>query len=186
MNTKNKIENTPEAFISQWQGVAASELSTSQSFIMNLCELLGVARPHSTPAQDYMFERPVTFSYADGTKSAGRVDCYRRGCFVAESKKLKAPVDSERFSRSLLGAHGQAESYIRALPAEEGRPPFLLVIDVGTVIEVYAEFSRSGGSYIPFPDPRSHRIALADLVKPEIRERLRLIWTAPERLDSRK
>jgi hypothetical protein len=183
MNNNNEIKNTPEAFISLWQGVTASELATSQSFIINLCELLGVARPHPTPAQDYMFERPVTFSYADGTKSPGRADCYRRGCFVAESKKLKAPVDSERFSRSLVGAHGQAENYIRALPAEEGRPPFLLVIDVGTVIEVYAEFSRSGGSYLPFPDPRSHRIALADLVKPEIRERLRLIWTAPERLD---
>lgn len=183
MKNSKELENTPEAFIDAWQGVTASELATSQSFIINLCELLGVARPHPTPAQDYMFERPVTFFYADGTKSAGRADCYRRGCFVAESKKLKVPVDSERFSRSLLGAHGQAENYIRALPAEEGRPPFLLVIDVGTVIEVYAEFSRSGGSYIPFPDPRSHRITLADLVKPEIRERLRLIWTAPERLD---
>jgi hypothetical protein len=32
-----------------------------------------------------------------------------------------------------------------------------MVVDVGTVIEVYAEFSRSGGTYTPFPDPRSHR-----------------------------
>src|SRR5690606_16273846 len=33
------------------------------------------------------------------------------------------------------------------------------------------------------PDPRSHRIALADLRKPEIRERLRLLWTDPLALD---
>ena len=78
MTNNNKLDNTPEAFIALWQGVSASELSTSQSFIINLCELLDVPRPHATPAQEYMFERPVTFSYADGTSSAGRVDCYRR------------------------------------------------------------------------------------------------------------
>lgn len=183
MKNNSTPENTPEAFIARWEGVTASELATSQSFIINLCELLDVPRPHATPAQDYMFERPVTFTYADGSSSAGRVDCYRRGSFVAESKKLKSSVDSERFSRTLREAHAQAQNYARALPASEGRPPFLLVIDVGTVIEVYAEFSRSGGTYIPFPDPRSHRIALADLAKPEVRERLRLIWTDPDRLD---
>lgn len=182
MKNNDKPDNTPEAFIALWQGVTASELSTSQSFIIGLCELLGVPRPHPTPAQDYMFERPVTFTYADGTSSAGRVDCYRRGHFVAESKKLKG-MGAERFSKTLLEAQAQAQNYARALPADEGRPPFLLVIDVGTVIEVYAEFSRSGGTYIPFPDPRSHRIDLADLLKPEVRERLRLIWTDPDRLD---
>lgn len=182
MKNNNKPENTPDNFVALWQGVTASELSTSQSFIIGLCELLEVPRPHPTPAQDYMFERPVTFTYADGTNSAGRVDCYRRGCFIAESKKLK-PMGEERFSRTLREAHSQAQNYARALPAEEGRPPFLLVIDVGTVIEVYAEFSRSGGTYIPFPDPRSHRINLADLLKPEVRENLRLIWTDPDRLD---
>ena len=35
------------AFISKWQGVAASELSTSQSFLIDLCHLLGVdTRPN--------------------------------------------------------------------------------------------------------------------------------------------
>lgn len=181
---ENDVEaSSADAFIARWQGVKASELATSQSFIINFCELLGVPRPHANKAQDYMFERPVTFTYADGSYSAGRVDCYRRGCFVIESKKNKASVGSERFSRSLLEAHSQAQNYVRALPAEEGRPPFLLVFDIGTVIEVYAEFSRSGGTYIPFPDPRSHRISLADLRSPEVRERLRLIWTDPDRLD---
>mgnify|MGYP000626700590 CR=1 FL=1 len=56
-----------------------------------------------------MFECPVTFTYADGSSSAGRVDCYRRGSFVAESKKLKSSVDSERFSRTLREAHAQAQ-----------------------------------------------------------------------------
>lgn len=76
------------AFIARWQGVTASELATAQSFVIDLCHLLEVDVPHPTPAQDYMFERPVTFRHGDGGASAGRIDCYRRGCFVLEAKKL--------------------------------------------------------------------------------------------------
>ena len=79
-----------QAFIERWQGVTASELATAQSFVMELCELLDVPKPHPTPAQDYMFERPVTFTHGDGSSSSGRVDCYRRGHFVLEAKKVKA------------------------------------------------------------------------------------------------
>lgn len=175
--------NAIEAFIKRWQGVTASELATAQSFVMDFCELLGVAKPHPTPEEDYMFERPVTFEHGDGSKSPGRIDCYRRGHFVLEAKKLKAGAHTKGFDDGLLRARSQGESYARALPGAEGRPPFLLVVDVGTVIEVYAEFSRSGGTYVPFPDPRSHRIALADLARPEILERLLRIWTNPESLN---
>lgn len=172
-----------QAFIERWQGVTASELATAQTFVMDLCELLGVSKPHPTPAQDYMFERPVTFTHGDGSSSAGRIDCYRRGHFVLEAKKLKVGAHTKGFDDGLLRARSQGESYARALPAEEGRPPFVMVVDVGTVIEVYAEFSRSGGTYTPFPDPRSHRIPLADLAKPEVLGRLRKIWTQPDELN---
>ena len=172
-----------QVFVQRWQGVAASELATAQSFVIELCELLGVPKPHPTPAQDYMFERPVTFSHGDGSSSSGRIDCYRRGHFILEAKRLKAGAHTKGFDDGLLRARSQGESYARALPAEEGRPPFVLVVDVGTVIEVYAEFSRSGGTYTPFPDPRSHRILLADLAKPEILERLHKIWTQPDDLN---
>ena len=172
-----------DAFIARWSGTTASELATAQSFVIDLCALLGVARPHPTPEQDYMFERPVTFAHGDGSNSAGRIDCYRRGHFVLEAKKLKAGAHTKGFDDGLLRARSQGEGYARALPATEGRPPFVLVVDVGTVIEVYAEFSRSGGTYTPFPDPRSHRLALADLVRPEVQERLRRIWTEPDSLN---
>ncbi len=157
-----------QAFIARWQGVTASELATAQSFVIDLCELLGVPKPHPTPAQDHMFERPVTFTHGDGSSTPGRIDCYKRGHFVLEAKKLKTGAHTKGFDDGLLRARSQGESYARALPAAEGRPPFVLVVDVGTVIEVYAEFSRSGGTYTPFPDPRSHRILLADLAKPEV------------------
>ena len=174
---------TVGTFIERWQGVTASELATAQSFVMDLCELLDVPKPHPTLEQDYMFERPVTFAHGDGSTSSGRIDCYRRGHFVLEAKKQRAGQHTKGFDDGLLRARTQGEGYARALPAIEGRPPFVLVIDVGTVLEVYAEFSRSGGTYVPFPDPRSHRIALADLDQPEILERLRLIWTNPAALD---
>jgi hypothetical protein len=172
-----------QAFIDRWQGVTASELATAQSFVMDLCDVLGVAKPHPTPAQDYMFERPVTFSHGDGSTSAGRIDCYKRAHFVLEAKKLKAGSHTKGFDDGLLRARSQGEGYARALPPEEGRPPFVMVVDVGTVIEVYAEFSRSGGTYTPFPDPRSHRIPLSDLARPEVQERLRKIWMQPDELN---
>ena len=183
-NHRNMSTTTSaQQFIERWQGVAASELATAQSFVMELCSLLDVPKPHATPAQDYMFERPVTFSHGDGSTSAGRIDCYKRGHFVLEAKKLKAGAHTKGFDDGLLRARSQGESYARALPPEEGRPPFVMVVDVGTVIEVYAEFSRSGGTYTPFPDPRSHRIPLADLAKPDVLERLRKIWTQPDDLN---
>ena len=172
-----------EGFIGKWHGVTASELSTSQTFLIELCALLGVDTPHATPDQEYMFERPITFVHGDGGTSAGRIDLYRRNAFVLESKKLKAPAHTKGFDDALLRARSQAEGYARALPATEGRPPFLLVVDVGNRIELYSEFSRSGATYTPFPDPRSHRIALTELRKPEILERLRKIWLDPLSLD---
>ena len=172
-----------EGFIAKWSGVNASELSTSQSFLADLCRLLGAPTPHPTPGQDYMFERPITFAHGDGSTSAGRIDLYRRGAFVLESKKLKAGPTGKGFDEALLRARSQAEGYARALPAAEGRPPFVVVVDVGNRIELYAEFSRSGATYTPFPDPRSHRIALADLRDPAVRERLRQVWLDPMALD---
>lgn len=179
-----------QCFINRWTGVTASELSTSQTFIIDLCELLDVPRPHPTPERDYMFERPVTFQNGDGSTSPGRVDCYRRGAFVWESKKLnpgaqaaKTGKTTRSFDNALLLARTQAEHYARALPASEGRPPFVVVVDVGHVFELYAEFSRSGSTYTPYPDARSHRIRLADLHDPAIRARLRALWVDPMSLD---
>jgi hypothetical protein len=116
-DTNNITANTTaKAFIARWQGVNASELSTAQSFVRELCELLGVQVPHTTPEQNYMFERPITFSHGDGSTSPGRIDCYLRGHFVLESKKLKSGPQTKGFDDALLRARAQAEGYARALP----------------------------------------------------------------------
>ncbi|MHB1124467.1 MAG: class I SAM-dependent DNA methyltransferase [Ramlibacter sp.] len=176
-------QQAAEDFMARWRGVAASELATAQTFVLELCVLLGVDKPHPTAEQDYMFERPVRFQHGDGSASDGRIDCYRRGHFVLEAKKLRLGAHTRGFDDALLRARAQAEAYARALPAAEGRPPFVVVVDVGHVIELYAEFTRSGATYTPFPDPRSHRIRLEDLRDPKVRERLALVWTDPMRLD---
>src|SRR3546814_14909396 len=69
------------------------------------------------------------------------------------------------------------------LPAEEGWPRFLAIVDVGHVIELFADFSLQGKHYAQFPDRQSFRIYLEDLREPGIRERLLKIWTDPERLN---
>ena len=76
-------------------------------------------------------------------------------------------------------ARNQAERYALSLPASEGRPPFLLIIDVGYSIELFAEFTCTGGTYVRFPDPKTHRIYLRDLHGERKRETLRRIWTDP-------
>lgn len=45
-------EGAAEAFIARWQGITASELSTSQSFLIDLCRLFGVDTPHPTLEQE--------------------------------------------------------------------------------------------------------------------------------------
>lgn len=143
-----------------------SERANYQIFITRLCHALGVPQPAMSTEQnrfnDYVFERRVDFKHPDGTTTAGFVDCYRRGHFVLEAKQsAKRDVraaDSTQptmfpeeagqvrlgtarrgtggWDRAMLAARNQAESYARALPVEHGYPPFLLVLDVGHVLEV--------------------------------------------------
>ncbi len=175
------------AFIARWRDASGTELANYQLFVVELALLLGVPTPEpareDTRENAYVFERRVTLARGDGSSSEGRIDCYRRGAFVLEAKKLRASAATRGFDDALLRAHAQAQNYARALPAAEGRPPFLLVVDVGHLIEVYAEFTRSGATYTPYPDPRSHRIRLDDLARPDVRELLRAVWLDPLALD---
>jgi hypothetical protein len=177
----------PDTFLARWQGADGSELANYQLFVGDLCRLLDVPMPE--PAREdtrdnaYVFERRVHFAHGDGSTSAGRIDCYRRGTFVLEAKKVKLGSHTKGFDDALMRARAQAEGYARALPAAEGRPPFLVVVDVGHVIELYAEFTKSGATYTPFPDARSHRLKLADLRDEAVRNRLRTLWLDPMALD---
>ena len=161
----------------------------------------------------YTFERRVERKKPDGTTAPNWIDLYKSGCFVLETKQGVNPRrdksdpnqpllpdiekaelisaghgkrGSSAFDKALDRAHAQGERYIKALPTEEGRPPFLIVCDVGHSFDLYTEFSGTGGQYERFPDPRSHRILLKDLHKGEIRDLFRKIWSDPQSLDPSK
>lgn len=206
------MTNTPDAtaaFIARWAASGASERANYQLFLSELCDVLGV--PHPDPSgtdvskNAYVFERDVKFQNTDGSTSDGRIDLYKRGCFVLEAKQgASAQGDepelvlsatpkrlkkghgvrgSKGWDDAMVRARGQAEMYAKALPAEEGWPPFLIVVDVGHSIELYADFTRAGKTYLQHPDPKSFRILLSDLVKEDVRELLRTVWTDPLSLD---
>ena len=85
--------------------------------------------------------------------------------------------------KAMLEAKGQAEDYARDVPPEEGWVPFLIVCDVGFCFDLYADFSGTGKHYAQFPDRESFRLYLPDLRNPDVRDRLRAIWTNPHSLD---
>lgn len=176
-----------EAFVARWQFAGGSERANYQLFLTELCALLELPLPE--PACDdtrdnaYVFERRVVIKQPDGSANNGFIDLYKRGCFVLEAKQTGKTLDSHGWDKAMLRAHNQADQYIRALPTDDGRPPFIVVVDVGRNIELYAEFSRSGATYTPYPDSRNHRIRLEDLRNPEIRERLKAVWQQPLNLD---
>lgn len=89
-------------FIQRWSGTTASELATAQSFVMDLCQLLGVDKPHATPEQSYMFERPVTFAHGDGSTSAGRIDCYLASARLREESNVHTVISEQSVT---LGRH---------------------------------------------------------------------------------
>ncbi|MEP2775458.1 MAG: DNA methyltransferase [Luteolibacter sp.] len=170
--------------------------------------------PHADNERNsYTFERRVERKRPDGSTTANWIDLYKSGCFVLETKQgvnpqrdksdpnqpllpdlVKATMvsaghgkrGSSAFDKALERAHAQGERYIHSLPAEEGRPPFLIVCDVGYSFDLYTEFSGTGGQYERFPDPRNHRIHLKDLHKQKTRDLLRKIWSDPRSLDPSK
>ncbi len=202
----------PEAFIDRWSKAEASERANAQLFLSELADLLGVERPANSHAAGYSFEFPVRIPLGLNSYSDGRIDLYRRGCFVLEAKQFIEPraeqtdlelaavasgvVEAKRKSGPLRGsdawddamwrAKGQAERYARNLPAEEPPAPFLLVVDVGHTIEDYADFTQAGRAYAPFPGSLNFRIRLAHLRDEQVRERLRQIWLDPLSLDPAK
>jgi hypothetical protein len=119
--------------------------------------MLGVAKPEPTRETGYAFEYDVTEHHPDGSTTKGRIDLYKRECFVLESKQFQAAkaaasqlelaaqeagvIEKKKSSQPVRGtgawddamvkARGQAERYVRALPASEPNPPFRLVAGCG-------------------------------------------------------
>lgn len=199
-----------QAFIDRWQASGAAERANYQLFLAELCDLIAVDHPQPKKAQEpentYVFEKAVPSPH--GTTNF--IDLYKRGCFVLEAKQGSDQADDQpAFSAAALQqkkaakkgtavrgtagwdtamekARQQAQSYARNLPQveiENGRPPFVIVVDVGNSIHIFSEFTRTGGNYVPFPDPNSYRLTLDDLHDANVRTLLHTIWTEPMALD---
>lgn len=202
-----------DKFIADFSDSGGAEMANTQPFIERFCEIFSLPRPDPSKEQnrlnDYVYERSVSFKHPDGTQTNGRIDLYKRHCFILEAKqsgkhgaakahpdqvnmfgaereKIKAGT-AKRGTRSwdsaMIAARKQAEGYARALPVNHGYPPFLLVADIGHVIEIYADFSGQGKNYAHFPDRQSYRISMEDLRDEKIQQRLCAIWQNPQSLD---
>jgi hypothetical protein len=206
MTTKEQISE----FIARWKPSGGSEHANYQLFIIELTELLGLERPFPATDDDandhYRFERPVTFAHTH-KRSTGFVDVYRGGHFILETKQgvtqkknrqgdlTKGTPDRKQkrtghgvrgtaaWDDTMLKARNQADNYARAVAKDDGWPPFLMVVDVGHVIELYADFSRQGQGYNQFPDGNRYRIFIDELHNEDTRDLLRTIWTDPYSLD---
>jgi hypothetical protein len=204
-----------DSFIARWTaGEGGQERANYALFLSEFCDVLEVPRPdqaaHDAGLNIYAFERAVTFREPNGSTRSGRIDLYKRGSFVLEAKQSRrpgtekaaqsslfdpepeetAPLGRRTASRAwnilMLNARQQAEQYAKALPAIEGWPPFLIVCDVGHCFEIYADFTGQGKNYAQFPDRQGFRVYLEELRQEEVRERPRLIWLDPQKLDPAK
>ena len=198
-------------FIEKWQKTGASERANFQPFMIELIALLDVESVSGSTAtrkaDDYAFERPVVNRISGTTKF---IDFYRKGSFVMEGKqgsdKKSKPKDTlqyelatgEHFPKDqrvgtarrgtaawvteMMKARQQAENYARNLEADQGLPPFIIVVDVGYIIELYADFSGQG-KYEQYPNKQDHQIYMDDLLRDKTQTLLKTIWSNPQSLD---
>lgn len=80
-----------DTFIAHWRETGGSELANTQSFINGLRALIGTSPPDGSRTDnafnDYVFERRLFQNNGDGTESFGRINAYKRGCFILEAKQ---------------------------------------------------------------------------------------------------
>jgi hypothetical protein len=125
----------------------------------------------------------------EGTKSDSARIMEQAGVYLPAKKSgpKSGPIrGSGAWDDAMMKARGQAERYARSLPNGHATPPFLLVADIGHTLELYADFTQAGKAYLPYPDPRTFRIRLADLAEESVRDRLRQVWLDPLSLDPSK
>ncbi|MFB9984835.1 class I SAM-dependent DNA methyltransferase [Mesorhizobium kowhaii] len=198
-------------FIRRWSNLDGGQERANYSlFLAELCDVIEVRRPDPALAahdfNDYVFERRVERKRPDGTTEAGRIDLYKRGCFILEAKQSRlrggkkampegqadlftsaetAPADTAAsgLDHVMVQARRQAERYAASLPSDHPYPPFIIACDVGRAIELYADFSGHGRHYAQYPDARQFRIELSQLANPDTRDLLRAVWEQPQSLD---
>lgn len=145
-------------FVEKWRSSTLTERAASQSHFNDLCDLLGVEKPaEADPAGDwYCFERGASKT-AGGN---GWADAWKRGHFGWEYKGKQ---------KNLVTAFAQLQQYAVALE----NPPLLVVSDMERII-IHTNWTNTVSE--------CHVIELDDLLHESAREKLRWVFTDPERL----
>ncbi len=157
---------TPQSFIAKWgPGGPAFDLNErqgAQPHFMDLCELLGVPTPGSTPGSegDYIFEQDTLVL----GEARGYADVFKRNHFAWENK---AP------GKNLDAALKQLLTYSLAL----SNPPLLVVCDRLT-IRIHTQFNGHPSEV--------HMVLLHELAQPEKQALLRRLWLDPESFRPKK
>ncbi|MFM8330499.1 MAG: class I SAM-dependent DNA methyltransferase [Candidatus Methylumidiphilus sp.] len=149
---------TPEAFIKKWQDAKTKEKSAAQEHFIDLCRLIGEPTPNEADPEGvwYCFEKGAAITGG----GSGWADVWKKGCFGWEYKGK---------GKSLVAALRQLQGYSLALYS----PPLLIVCDLDTIV-IHTAFTNAV--------QETHVITLADLAKPEARQKLKWAFTDPERL----
>jgi hypothetical protein len=91
------------AFIDRWFGrEGGAERANYQMFLSELCQTLDlpIPDPKGQGLESYVFEAPVKSQAVLGTKGTGRIDLYKKDCFILEAKQSQVkpgeaiPADS--------------------------------------------------------------------------------------------
>nr|MBK7067399.1 hypothetical protein [Deltaproteobacteria bacterium] len=184
---------TVEGFIAKWAASEASERANKDSFLNELCGVLGVPVPDPVTGDAdrdrYVFEKDATLIHEGKKNSVGKIDLYKHGCFVLEAKQGSndgaRKMGSARRGTAgwtvmmIRDALGQAIGYAKVL---DDPPPFVVVCDIGHCFDLYACFDGSR-LWKPFPDAQHNRLFLSDLRDPAHLATLKGIWTDPMALD---
>jgi hypothetical protein len=149
---------TPAQFITRWKNNALSERAGSQAHFLDLCAMLGMPPPNDP--ENYCFERGATRTGA----GHGWADVWMRNYFAWENK---AP------GRNLADALKQLMTYALALD----NPPLLVVCD-REIIQIHTHFTGTPSEV--------HTILLADIGAHDNLQKLRWLFTEPERFKPRR
>jgi len=144
---------TPSDFITKWRDNQLSEKAGAQAFFLDLCEVLGVEKPHDP--ENFCFERGATRTGA----GHGWADVWKRNCFAWENKGPNGDLPK---------ALKQLMTYALALD----NPPLLIVCN-RALIEIHTHFTGTPSEI--------HTIRLEDVGTPENLQKLRWVFDAPEK-----
>ena len=111
-----------------WAAAKAAERANAQSYLIELCEALGVERPRPA-GSGYEFEYHVRVVNRDGTETSNFADLVKLGFFLLEAKDDESGRSPEVLLRK---AFGQARSYAANLPGAQAPGVIPGVIHGGT------------------------------------------------------